>query len=147
MPGTNFSSWYNQNEGTVFIDLPNNLNSVDNNDCMFSFHNGSTNRLTPQWVTYSWFWKASSTQVTINPYVSSTSTAGKYAFSFDSSDISATYNAQTVNTVTAGTLNQDVTGLRFFSEYNGGRPVYGHLSRFTYYPTRLTDAQLQALTL
>jgi hypothetical protein len=147
MTGTNFSSWYNQSEGTVFVDLPTNLNSVGNNDVMFSFHNGSTNRVLPQWVSYSWFWKAAGTQIAINPYVSSTSTAGKYAFSFDSNDIAATYNGQTANTVTSSSLVQDVTGLRFFTEWNGGRAVYGHISRFTYYPVRLPDATLQALTL
>lgn len=147
MTGTNFSSWYNQSEGTVFIDLPTNLSSVGNNDAMFSFHNGSTNRVNPQWVTYSWFWLAAGTQVAIDPYVSSTSTAGKYAFSFDSSNIAATYNGQTTNTVTSSSLVQDVTGLRFFTEWNGGRQVYGHISRFAYYPVRLTDEQLQTLTL
>ena len=147
MTGTNFSSWYNQSEGTVFIDLPTNLSSVGNNDAMFSFHNGSTNRVSPQWVTYSWFWLAAGTQVAIDPYVSSTSTAGKYAFSFDSSNIAATYNGQTTNTVTSSSLVQDVTGLRFFTEWNGGRQVYGHISRFAYYPVRLTDEQLQTLTL
>lgn len=28
----------------------------------------------------------------------------------------------------------------------GGQPLYGHITRFSYYPTRLTDAQLVALT-
>ena len=148
MTGTNFSSWYNQSAGTLFLDIPRNLTNVDINNLLFSITNGSADRLRAQWVDDTWYWKANA-QIPIVPKVGASSTAGKYIFGYDDTTATsfATYNGQAVNTGSRTSTVTDASELRLFTQWDGQRPVYGHISRLTYYPVRLPDATLQALTL
>ena len=145
--GSNFSSWYNQSEGTFYLDLPTPLNSVSNNDIIFSTNNGwQDENVLLQWVGTP-YWKASGTQVATSPAKGADAVTGKYALAWDSSTIGASTDGNTAVTASAGTVKTTATTLNIFTGGTGTRPVGGTISRLTYYPQRLPDATLQALTL
>ncbi len=145
--GTNFSSWFNQSSGTFFIDLPLPLNSVGNNDVIFSANNGSaTDNVLLQWVTNTPYWKAASVQVATSPAKPASSVSGKYALAWDSSSINAATDGNAATSASSSTVPTSSTTLNIFNSADLSRPVGGTIARLTYYPKRLTNQQLQVLT-
>jgi len=152
MTGNNFSDWYNQDEGTIYVSQKlravqdtgrNNLvylinangngndyfyNTNKGNQHIFVFGDGGTN--------YSRFADAAD------------STDSKTAWAYDVSgdDFKAYYNGieatneTTTNTPSATSHNQLELGANISAKY------CGHIQQFVYYPTRLTNTQLQTLT-
>jgi hypothetical protein len=151
MTGTNFSSWYNVNQGTLFAALrlintsqggvigPINSSNVDINEGLVI--------------------QASTAQLRALNYLDSGST---------NNDIVNNTPAIGVNKIAvAGSTTDDATGVYFnaltglvnasraqgFSNVaglkigdRGGQRLNGTIARLAYYPVRLPDAQLQALT-
>jgi hypothetical protein len=144
--GTNFSSWYNQSEGTFTIDLLTPLVSVHNNDYILSTNDGSVTgeNVTFRYVTTSTRWFACGSQVPASPQ-SKDAITGKYAMAWDSSTIGVALDGITAS-VASGTVLTTATTLNIFTGGAGDRPLYGTLARLSYYPRRLSDEQLQALT-
>jgi hypothetical protein len=85
-------------------------------------------------------------QVTIaaTPSIPFDGTVFKFASAFRLNDF-ATVTTGAVVTDTSGTM-PTVTQLSLGGSSLAGGLLNGHLRNITYYPTRLTDAQLQALT-
>jgi len=69
----------------------------------------------------------------------------KTAFSYAVNDFALVRNAGTVQTDTSGTL-PTVDRLRIGADAAGALPWSGYIRRIAYYPRRLTNAELQALT-
>jgi hypothetical protein len=69
----------------------------------------------------------------------------KTAFSYAVNDFALVRNAGTVQTDTSGTL-PTVDRLRIGADAAGTLPWSGYIRRIAYYPRRLTNAELQALT-
>lgn len=78
--------------------------------------------------------------------VYSSGSTARGAFAFKQNDFASCFNGGTVQTDTSGNL-PTVTTLSLGALPNGERFFNGHLRRVTYYSARLTNAQLQALTL
>ena len=152
MTGTNFSDWYNQDEGTVYVSQKlkavqdagrNNMvylinangngtdyfyNTKKGDKNIFVFGDGGTN--------YSRFQDGTD----------STDTKTAFAYDVSGDDFKAYYNGiestneTDNNTPSATSHNQLELGA------NNGAKYCGHISKLTYYPSRLPNDQLQSLT-
>jgi len=158
--GDNFSDWYNQTEGTVYCEFKcdswNDANSASNYNRVYvvSSNDGFENDS---------FWIAN------NPLADNTLRyriryAGTNVFgpqdavrNFDVVKSAFAVKTNNVALVTNGNIDASSTNvllpsimksIHIGSEPAGGGIHYlnGHISQLTYYPTRLTNAQLQNLT-
>ena len=144
MTGTNFSSWYNQSEGTIITNNTNrnlygysynfiNAASGTGGDNIYNYGLGSGIRVgsTNLFMNQSF----------VTPLIS--------ALGYSSTGVSDARNGS-LNT-NAGSLsmpsNIDMCSLGTRADFSTAYHISSHLSRLTYYDRRLTDAQLQALTL
>ena len=145
--GTNFSSWYNQSAGSVFVEtVPKNYSLAD----LFMF--GTNKSFNPSsWGTYQpganndyQFYSRISSAYDFNASINNSDAASKLSFGLSGTTYSASYDG---NTVTTGSNSGVPTGINTL-EFNKG--VYGissiYVKRFTYYPYRLADTRLQSLT-
>ena len=152
--GTNFSSWYNQSEGTLFQNCISRVpiggpggsnagagmimvNSTTSDTIGFLRQSNST--ALRVYVGTSAFWNIAS-QWPQN-------IASKAALAYKTDDFAVSANGLTVQTDTLGivpTVTQLDIGQMSTAGYN--RIGAGTFSRLTYYPTRLPDATLQELT-
>jgi hypothetical protein len=145
------SSWYRQDEGTVFVDangLGSNVPSADF-QALASFSDGTNDtRIELGYMTSSiasWLLRVSgSTSVNLLPSISSI--RRKLAGSFDSSIAEISANGSTVLTdssVIIPTVNKlDIGG----SNAATIKDFHGTISRLTYWPTRLGNEVLQRIT-
>ena len=159
MVGENFSSWYNQSEGTVYVSsrfyadggagqlifqIDDDGNANKNG---ITFRNElSGNQIRPFDVNYS----ASPAGFDLWTHTGSViNTDYKTAFALKSNDMAAVTNypegSLGLDSSTSRIL-QEKTTLRLGSGISNISPLNGHISQLTYYPTRLTNAQLQNLT-
>ena len=152
MTGTNFSDWYNQDEGTIFADMGPYV-SADTANFGISIGSASNNYLAFPYITsggtYSRdvYWRDPTVAETIG--FSNGSTAGKYTIAYKNSErLTGYFN---------GTLGEDTVGpwpnpSGYNSLYIGrshfapGERQNFYLKQFTYYPTRLSNTVLQNLT-
>jgi len=142
------SPWFNAAEGTVYAECVLNafattqqaawrIDDTTDNERMFVRRNGST----VQYVGID----GGVTQWSLN--TGNTVTVGtpfKHAAAYKVNDIASAFNGGNILTATTATL-PTVTLMRLGGE-NGGSYLNGYLRRFSYYPVRLTNAQLQNLT-
>ena len=144
--GTNFSSWYNQSEGTMFaqakISWPLSTNTFPATYTSGSFPNrlwilyvnGGVNRLTVGADTHNGVLETFST----SPQ------SFKVAQALSNSNLS--YSAsKDGNAVLTGALSKAITDITSIALGSGPGGIH-HISRLAYYPRRLSDEQLQALT-
>jgi hypothetical protein len=152
MTGNNFSDWYNQDEGTIYVSqklravqdagrnnivymINTNGNGTDyfyntnkGNQNIFVFGDGGTN--------YSRFGESSD----------STDSTIAWAYDVSGDDFKAYYNGieatneTSNNTPSATSHNQLELGATAGAKYNG------HISKLSYYSRRLSNSQLQNLT-
>ena len=155
MTGVNFSSWYNQNEGTVYskstVTSYNTIIGASNSAVWSILTSGAANQITlsltpgggdtPNYrcsiVANGISQFASNLTTTPSQYISTNSTALTYSIN----DIAATINGKLNNTSNKATLPTPNTLI--FTNVKNHSLI---LSRFTYYPKRLPNSQLQVLT-
>jgi len=148
MTGTNFSSWYNQTQGTLVATTPSGImTTASANQGYFGISTGTLaaslstgdgikygNGSPPTYTRFQVI-AASVTQVDTN----SATNAPKIAFAYATNDF-ALVRGGSLFTDTSGNVP---TGMDTFTIRGIGSQSY---SRMAYYPVRLPDAQLQALT-
>ena len=144
MTGTNFSSWYRGDEGTIYAaGAPANSSAID----IFAIHNGTINERMqglPGNSNYGFFVvSGGNTQVQL-PF-SALSTYMQTAYAYKINDFAFSRNGATALTDTSGLVPVGVNTLSI------GRLITeewwnGTIRKFSYYPARLTNAQLQTLT-
>ena len=143
--GTNFSSWYNQSEGTWFTEAK----SDDGSNGVFGV-GSSTNSIGGLSYDFNGFnaqWQGSVMDGAFNPVDDSF-----HKFAFTATRTSNTLTADGVqNDTGTATVSFDATelGIGVRDAYGPGfGSVYlnGHIARLAYFPTRLPDEQLQTLT-
>jgi hypothetical protein len=169
MTGTNFSSWYRQSEGTVYAEFVNGIpggasasnqnagvwsaadsslgatfngygvrlvaNLSNNNAIMFTGRSGAT--VLNAGTTAIGFPAAGTTYKTASAW-----SATELVFA-----LSGAAGSPIANTVASLLTMQDV--FRLGTQSVGGSPPYalnGHIRRIAYYPIRIQNNQLQALT-
>jgi hypothetical protein len=144
MTGTNFSSWYNQTEGT-FVASADTVNiatgsvimvgSDDSNRVQIG-HTGSTDAI----------FRIVNVGVSANPAnIAATKTGFKAALAYKQSNAAASAGGSAVTTSSPTSMVAH-TAAYLGANAAGGLQINGHLRTITYYPSRLTNAQLQALT-
>jgi len=150
MTGTNFSSWYNQSEGTLFADgLPQKSNIAAQS--LFDITDGTSNtrigliKLVTSGIA-SFVVRVSGVNEVVTDNGEWTF-PGKLAGAYKVNDFAAVLNGTTVATDTSGAIPV-VNRLDIGWRLGGVSPTIlnGHIRRLAYYPLRLTNAQLQALT-
>jgi hypothetical protein len=145
MTGTNFSSWYNQSEGTIVVQAIAYGNKASSTLARIQDAAATTNYITARQ-------SAGGTQILGQTSSSGGLTAGLAATNFTlgvpfkitvacaPSNSAVSVNGGSVGTSAAMTTMPVVDRLNI----SEGGPFY--IRTLTYYPSRLSDAQLQALT-
>jgi len=149
MTGTNFSSWFNNAEGALYaegsyIGLQASKPMVSINDSTSS--NVIQIQTNPSTASTSRGYIASggTAQATIGTAgIFALNQYSSLALAYASNDFAMSSNGLAVSTDTSGTV-PSVSRLEIGNAYGIQSSIY--ISRIAYYPQRLTDAQLQALT-
>ena len=154
MTGTNFTSWYNSTEGTMFAAARINALGGSTYPGIAYVDDGTSNNCIGFYIN-----DAGSDTIGAEAYISNVAQYGlsssattanqlnKVISAYKVNDFAATFNigSNTVQTDTSGsvpTVNRLIIGLL----RGGNAPLNGTISQLSYYPRRLTNTQLQNLT-
>jgi hypothetical protein len=149
MTGTNFSSWYRQDEGTLYAEA--SRRSSTNTAAIATFSDGTANnRFYPRVDSAT---SAISFTVVFGGVAQATPVSSsfaanqfsKVATAYKVNDFAISGNSAAVGTDTSGVV-PSVNQLAIGTAENFTAGVNGHIRRIAYYPARLTNAALQALT-
>jgi hypothetical protein len=151
MTGTNFTSWFSANEGTIFSEY--RLNAASGQfQCPYSINDGTnTNRLQAyqnSTLTSVGFdvTTGSSAQAAVTVTVPNITTSFvRHTAAFKVNDIVAAANGTLSSQDTVAVL-APYTQLLLGRNAINSTPMNGHLRKFAFYPRRVVDAALQALT-
>jgi hypothetical protein len=150
------SPWYNASAGTLYAEsLTNNTvpassfpqqagfsdGTINNRTIIFTFNSLGTNRVNATGTVggvQQYTLDSASTNV-------SSGSVAKAAFGYATNDIAFSTNSSAVLTDTVATI-PTVTTLYIGNANLGGNFYNGYLRRITYYPRRLSNAELQAIT-
>jgi hypothetical protein len=150
MTETNFSSWFNASEGTVYAEGLSNSSSISatilaisdgSNNNRYQLGTGASNTVWNPFVVTSGTTVALLTQSVSFP----PQTNAKIIMAYKTNDFSATTAGTSVTTDTSGNLPV-VDRLLLGSSGSGTISWNSHIRRIAFYPQRLANAQLQALT-
>jgi hypothetical protein len=158
--GAAFSPWYNQSQGTIiaqFVATTTGVTPTGGNafariyDIDSAAASNSEHSLLLS-AGYGPGWRAQTvvlgvTQVGLQGVMSlGNTTVRKIAYAYRTNDFAVSANGGAATTDTSGTLPSPDRMSIGSSDVGGSNSLTGYMQRITYYPTRLTDAQLQALT-
>ena len=148
--GTNFSSFYNQTAGTIFVDnsyiglddfsfvLDYSDGTLDNRHSLFYLTNANP-------ITLRGRTRVSSDQSTLEVAIPASGVFAKTAYAYASNDFAMSSDGSSVLTDTNGsipTINQLTIGATF-----ANASVYsGHIKRIAYFNTRLSNTILETIT-
>ena len=151
MTGTNFSSWYNQSEGTLVVDFSSNgINTVSSSLAAISDGTGN-NILLPfinsGGISFVSVLSGGATSASLNTGAVAVRTVSKHATAYQVNNFAATLNgaAPTVDTLGPVPVSANVMNIGWAAPY-GGLYLNGHIRAIAYYNTRLPNTQLQTLT-
>jgi hypothetical protein len=146
MTGTNFSSWYNQGEGTLYAEIQTPRFAASGNPTLYSINTDVNNRifafLTIGSLNYRAQINSSGNTELVQNIVSSANITdvNKTVFAYKANN-SVAYGRNTNSDDTTCTIPVVVE----FS-FGGSVGAQKYIRKLAYYPLRLTNAQLQALT-
>jgi hypothetical protein len=151
MTGTNFSSWYNTSEGTIYgegfssSNAPNiqiaSIDDATSNNRIDIRYNGSTLNSSRIVMLVN-----GTTTVNLTPVGTSLSLNRKISFAMKVNDVAASANASSVFTGTTTAMPIVSRLLIGFATYGTDSNLNGTIKKLAYYPRRLTNAELQGLT-
>ena len=148
MTGTNFTDWYNQSEGTLVVSCDSAVTpSAFNNNAILDISGDIDNRITMLFRTQSHLYVETGNvaQANIDAGTLSVNTNHTIAISYKADDFNAVIDGGTVVNESSGTVPTTSSAI-IGNRSDSNQPLNGHIKSLTYYPARLTDAQLQALT-
>jgi hypothetical protein len=149
--GTNFSSWYNQSEGTFIGDWFTNgsvstqpflLEASDSGRSiiLYMIRSGGQSRVGQSGATVGG-------DFDLYLGVLADNQKAKLGLAYKKNDAAGVMNGGTLSTDTqTGTITPDRLGIGNIGNVSGSHQPNGCIKRITYYPKRLTDTQLQLLT-
>ena len=148
--GSNFSSWYRQDEGTVYVE---GSHSDDNSTFprFYTFSDGtSQNRLQlltlqPSNTLYAEISTSGVIQASLNINTAYTGQSGKVTLTYKFNDFAGCFDGGAVVTDILGTVPV-VSVMRLGAASDGSALLNGHIRKLSYYPIAVTPTQLQALT-
>lgn len=144
--GTNFSSFFNQNGGTVFIKA--NGAVLTGNPTSVEMHDGTANnRHTLDYGSGAITTVASGTSQSAlaTGAPSAADDVVKTAFAYAVNDFAASKDGGSVVSDTSGSI-PTVSEMQIGNDSAGTKPLNGHIKRVAYFPTRLADKTLQSVT-
>jgi hypothetical protein len=144
--GTNFSSWYNQTEGTMFASCQNTQNT---GGVVFGVGDTFDNTIyvtaaTANNVAYR---SGGSLQALITASISSS--LSNVVFTYKANDFAATSNGGAISTDTSGAVPINPVRLKIGSsawDASGTNIPGGHIRRLAAWPMRLANSTLQTIT-
>jgi len=153
MTGTNFSSWYNSAAGTMYAEIGS---APVNTIAQFAYElndglGGGLGRIFTRRNVGSFIATAVAdggvTQADFNALATVAGSATyKVASALAANDFALSLNGAAVVTDTSGTMPSTISRLFLGQNYGNSQVLNGYIQRISYYPTRLANAQLQALT-
>lgn len=152
MTGTNFSSWFNSAQGTMIAEFSRNTTPAASTfPQFFNIDDGSVNNRLALFTNSS---LAMTGQVAISGVFTSLLTGqswslgvpSKLGLAYQALNHAASANGSTVVTNTAVNVPSGLIAARIGNQAGGGADVNGWIRRVSFYPTRLPDTTLQALT-
>lgn len=153
MTGTNFSSWYNQNQGTflTIYSLARPSSGSNQFTCRAS-DNGYNNAVAMNNTSTGFAQIATASGGVFDGAASAISGLAanvvvKFAGCYATNDLAVSLNGAAVVTDTSATIPTNLIRFDIGSDHAGVNRIQGgHLQRIAYYPTRLPNGTLQALT-
>lgn len=143
MTGTNFSSWYNQSEGTFETQFTSI--GFTTNGMLFSSTPGNLT------ATIQAYWTASTT-ITSDGGASASmtisgaqNTASNFVYAYKLNNYAMSINAATPSTDLSGTPPSTLSQLNL-GHRNGSLIGSQHIRKFMYWPQRLTNAEVQSFS-
>jgi hypothetical protein len=146
--GTNFSSWYRQDEGTLFSSAASGTLGAASN--YWDFSDGTTNnRMVPYTnnpTTAAIFYATGGVGFVMAPGSIVAGSRNSVAFAYKANDLAAALNGgspvfNTSSAVAVG-INKVNIGANLFTT----APINGTIRRLTYWPSRLSNTTLQSIT-
>ena len=150
MTGTNFSSWYNQGEGTMYGEF--SWMGLSNNDYFFAINNSSSNNLIALGVSSTPTTRfivtdGGVTQASVAGPTPVANTPFKIAGAYQVNNFRAATNGILGTADTSGIVPTGMTEVSFTTSFGPtANAANGHIRKVAYYPLAVTSAQLQALT-
>ena len=155
MTGTNFSDWYIGNAWSAYIAFT--TYSTNTYQGAMSFNDGTTNEraiFSAKQATAGIALNARGLVNTTQAYMTTTSgydndgeTIQRIAASVGLNDFAFSGNGTSTQTDTSGIVPQNINRLGIGTSVKDTTELMsGHIRKISYYPTRLTNAELQALT-
>jgi hypothetical protein len=147
--GANFSSWYNQTEGTMFVDI-NSAPIATAIQVAYDINNGTTSeriftrRLAAGTISTA-ITDNNTLQATIGGFAIAASARYRSSLAYKLNDFSGSVNGATNDTASSGTL-PTVTVMNIGAIQAGTNQTNGTIAQLSYYPVRLSNSQLQTLT-
>lgn len=154
MTGTNFSSWYNQEEGSTYVEFKMNQKPLTGyyNNFVFSINDGGFNNKVSSSIDVSnnlrndIYYNNTTSAYMVSSFNWVNGSTYRVSQSFKQDDFNSSFNASTIVSDTSGALFKGFTELHLGNQTTGSSLLRGHLRRFTYYPKKLTNQELQTLT-
>lgn len=151
MTGTNFSSWYNQSEGTLFAQWVSPDTKQFSSPAIIK---ESTAKNGPRIYNYAYTGNKiyALVKTTVGHEILLTSayspnTPLKTIIGYSASEVASTFNGNSTQTASITTAIPTMTRLDIGDVYAADdRYSNHHIARLTYWPTRLSNATLQAIT-
>lgn len=153
MSGTNFSSWYNQAEGTISVTAINK--GVVSDSTLYAIDDGTTgqtNTIDVRYTTFGTILRSRSransvSDVDIQSSLFTFGTQQQFSFGYKVNDFAASHTGGAPITDVLGALPQGpMAQLRLGARGTGGPVTQLYVSRFAYYPERLSNTELQGIT-
>jgi hypothetical protein len=146
MTGTNFSSWFNAGEGTLYAEASGQTSGrvayLSANNDVSNFYNLSFESNTGRW--YGAYNGTNQFNIEISPYTNKS--FAKFAGVYKVNDFAISFNNSSASTDTSGNLATGINQLNLGAYPTNSFMLNGTIKKLAYYPLRVTNAQLQALT-
>lgn len=148
MTGANFSSWYRQDEGTFVCSGDSANVGTASSAAVAAFKDSNNYQRIRIGGTYSDITAVSGgvTQVHTSGIALAQGKAVTTAMAYKLNDYAQSSNGGAVETDASATLPVGIDTLNIGATTSGSNVLNGHISRLAYYPKRLTNTELQALT-
>ena len=148
MTGTNFSSWYRQDEGTLYGAGAVPVTTQPGQRLFaYAFNAASNNGIGTGYsaAVFNGIVVDGAVQANMVGGSYSANTENKTALAYRANDFSLAANASSIGADTAGSVPA-VDSLAIGRYTPAGNIVNGHIKKIAYYPKRLSNTELQALT-
>jgi hypothetical protein len=149
--GNNLTSFYNQIEGTIFIEANYNKSSADglSNRVMYEVGTNSPSRMlgynnTSSGASFTVI-ESNATQAQLNPTGVADNSFKKVAHAYKTNDFGASLNGSVALVDSSGKVPRS-SAFGVGCTVSGTAQLNGHIKQLAYYPERLSNATIQAMT-